>query len=649
MRWPEFTAEYDMTEPQASPQSHEWVRSRPARAQAIAKAGGVEAALRSGALPRHVDLTLSEAIVLGLLRQGVSRFLCVLGHGSTEVGEVLRVYAAVGLVKVHAVRSEIEASHAAAALRWVTGEKAAVITSIGPGALQALAASIMPASNGLGVWYLLGDETTEDEGYNMQQIPKRRQNQFLSLFAVAGEAYTLHTPRALGTALKRGLATVDHPDRAGPFFLLMPMNTQYAALPDFNLDELPFGAVPSLPAAGDEAAYAQAVDALLGAKRVVVRAGGGARQAGAELLEFLELVDGVTITSPLVSGLVPYHHPRNMTVAGSKGSICGNFAMDEADVLVAVGTRFVCQSDSSRTGFPQVQQVIAINTDGGDLLHYNKTIPLLGDARATLRVLNERLRVRLGGKSKHTGESPWLADCRVRKERWEVFKALRYQNPTLVDDVWRRPVLTQPAAIKAASDWARWHDAVAFFDAGDVQANGFQIVEDDRLGRTFTDTGASYMGFAVSALLATGLAAKPFYALAFTGDGSFMMNPQILIDGVEHGARGCILLFDNRRMAAITGLQVAQYGAEFATNDHVAVDYVALAAAVKGVAAFHGGYSIEELAAALDQARAHPGLSLIHVPVYCGPDPLGGLGAWGRWNVGNWVDSTQALRHKIGL
>ena len=63
--------------------------------------------------------------------------------------------------------------------------------------------------------------------------------------------------------------------------------------------------------------------------------------------------------------------------------------------------------------------------------------------------------------------------------------------------------MTQPAVIKTATDWARKHDAVNFFDAGDVQANGFQIVEDDRLGRTFTETEASYMGFAVSSLLAT--------------------------------------------------------------------------------------------------------------------------------------------------
>ncbi len=57
-----------------------------------------------------------------------------------------------------------------------------------------------------------------------------------------------------------------------------------------------------------------------------------------------------------------------------------------------------------------------------------------------------------------------------------------------------------------------------------------------------------------------------------------MMNPQILIDAVEHKVRGMIVIFDNRRMAAISGLQLAQYGQDFRTNDQVAVDYVQLAA-----------------------------------------------------------------------
>jgi 3D-(3,5/4)-trihydroxycyclohexane-1,2-dione acylhydrolase (decyclizing) len=261
--------------------------------------------------------------------------------------------------------------------------------------------------------------------------------------------------------------------------------------------------------------------------------------------------------------------------------------------------------------------------------------------------LIDELKRRNGHKAAAT--SAWFTACSQKKQEWEAYKAERYQTPRLYDDVWKQEVLTQPAAIKAALDWARTNEAIAFFDAGDVQANGFQIVEDEAPGRTFTETGASYMGFAVSSVLSTALSKKPFYALAMTGDGSFTMNPQILIDGVQHGAQGCILLFDNRRMAAISGLQMAQYEHDYASNDHVEVDYAAWARAIKGVAVFDGGRSTDELRRALDQARAYRGLSLIHLPVYYGADPLGGLGAFGRWNVGNWCDDVQTLRHEIGL
>ncbi|MCZ7661135.1 MAG: hypothetical protein M5U07_26465 [Xanthobacteraceae bacterium] len=66
-----------------------------------------------------------------------------------------------------------------------------------------------------------------------------------------------------------------------------------------------------------------------------------------------------------------------------------------------------------------------------------------------------------------------------------------------------------------------------------------------------------------------------------------------------------------------------------------------LAGAVAGVHAVHGGFSADELARALREAHAHDGLSVVHVPVYCGPHELAGLGAWGQWNVGNWCEDVQ--------
>ncbi|MEI6624464.1 MAG: thiamine pyrophosphate-binding protein, partial [Actinomycetes bacterium] len=342
---------------------------RRARAQAIAGSGGVEAALVSGALPHRADLTLAEALVLGLLRQGVHKFITVFGHGSTELGNVLRVYALAGVVQVFPVRHETEAAHAATALRWATGEKAAVITSIGPGALQAMAGSLVSASDGVGVWHIYGDETTEDEGPNMQQIPRSEQGLFARLTSVMGPSYSLHTPAALPTALRRGQLAVDNPHRPGPFFLLLPLNTQPVMMADFNLRELPGGQPPRMGPAGQ--GYEAAADALLAADRVVIKVGGGAKGCGIELAELAELVDGVFVTSPISTGIVPSSHPRQMTVGGSKGSISGNYAMVHADALLVVGARAVCQSDCSRTGYPLVQHVVNINTDTDAAMHYS--------------------------------------------------------------------------------------------------------------------------------------------------------------------------------------------------------------------------------------------------------------------------------------
>ncbi len=615
------------------------------RSQVISASGGLASAISNGNLPNHIDVTVSEALLLGLLMQNVKVFFTVFGHGSTEIGEVLRIYEEAGIVKVLGVHNEIEASHAATALRWVTGEKAAVVTSIGPGALQALAASIVPASDGIGTWYLFGDETTEDEGFNMQQIPKNEQSLFLQLCSVMGRSYSLHTPNAITTVLERGLVTTSHPYRPGPFFLLLPMNVQAKMIPGFNLAEIPYGDLPAMGAATVD--YEKAIDWILSAKRVLVKIGGGARKAGNEISNLLQLADGVAVWSPMASGVLPYSNPRNMSVGGSKGSLCGNYAMENADLLIVVGSRAVCQSDCSRTGYPLVEHVININTDFDSAMHYRKTLAMVGDAASTLARLNSNLQQRLIKTPRKS--SAWLADCEIKRKEWDAFKQERFEQQTLHDDFWGKNVLTQPAAIKAALDWAHCNHVVTFFDAGDVQANGFQIVEDEKTGFTFTETGASYMGFACSALLASAAATNPSYSLAITGDGSFLMNPQILIDGAEYGVHGCILLLDNNRMGAISGLQKAQYGAEFATHHSKPIDYLALASSIPGVMALACQPSIKALQTALQKAHRYSGLSFIHIPVYYGDDPLGGLGVFGRWNVGVWSEETQALRHQIGL
>ena len=186
--------------------------------------------------------------MLGLLGRGCSKYLAIFGHGSTALAEVIRVYESHGLVQCLAVpqRGGDGACRNRAALDlWRAG---AVVTSIGPGALQAMAGSLAAASNGVGVYHIYGDETTHGEGYNMQQVPK----------PAAGPLRPAH--RAHGTLLRaahaRGAARGDAPRRGGgvpsrqgaPFFLLLPINTQ-PQMVGVNLAALPERPVAAAAAA----------------------------------------------------------------------------------------------------------------------------------------------------------------------------------------------------------------------------------------------------------------------------------------------------------------------------------------------------------------------------------------------------------------
>jgi len=624
------------------------ISAREKRAEIINKFGSVLEAVNAGEIDQYQDISLSEALVIGLFNQGIKKYVGIFGHGSTDIGEVLRIYQQAGVVKVYNVRNETEASHAAAQLRWQYKEQCAVFTSIGPGALHAFAGSLVPQSNGLGVYYIFGDETSHNEGPNMQQITGLEQNKFLKLTSVMSGSYSLGTPKAIFTALKWGYSTVFNPNREAPFFLHLPMNVQGQVMKELNLLELPCQSKLPFKMKADEESCILAVDLIKKYTKITLKSGGGARNIDSKVLSrFLELSGAVYVHGPQVPGLISSQDDRNMTVGGSKGSLSGNYAMENCELLLVLGARGVCQWDSSGTSWKRAREIININTRLEDALHYNRTLPLVGDGNEILKQLNSVLEKTKGVISHDS--SLWLKKCHGKRMEWDLSLDKRRKNPVLHDDKWGRKILTQPSSIMAAVDFAVKKDAVKIFDAGDVQANGFQIVRDDIPGMTYNETGSSYMGFAVSALLASGMADNPKYSIAFTGDGSFLMTPQILLDAVNFGVKGMIVLFDNRKMAAISNLQKDQYGRSFATDDNVEVDYIRLASSFKGVAAFDGGSTINELNEALESAYGHIGLSLVYVPVYSGLDELGGLGVFGNWNVGSWCDSVQKEKHRIGL
>lgn len=642
-------------------------KERTRRAAAIAEAGNLQYALQTNSIDQFCDITVNEILVLGLLNQGVSCFFGIFGHGATDLGEVLRVYEEYGLLKVYSVHHETEASHCASLLRWKYNIRSAVFTSIGPGALHAAAGSLVALSNGLGIYYLFGDETTHNEGPNMQQIPKREQNGYLDLCKALGNTYSIIEPHSVYTALKWGWASISNPSKEQPFYMLLPMNTQSSLVYNSNLKEIPVLKYSPPLNTIDSSYYEESVRVIRSSSRIVIKIGGGTRNVPRGLIEkLIALTGGVLVYSPNVPGIVPFSHSENMGVGGAKGSISGNYAMEHADLLIMIGARGVCQWDSSGTAWKQVKSIININSNHEDLYQYNNSLPLLGRAELVVEELIKHLSqyedISPNSEKIAKERNQWIKMCRKKKREWLAYKAKRFSYPVLYDRAFNRELITQPAALNTAITFADSIDALKIFDAGDVQANGFQLVEDEKPGKTITDTGSSYMGFATSSILAVAAASLYYkthdsdnesiyneYPITFTGDGSFLMNPQILTDAAQYHLKGMIIIFDNRRMAAISGLQQAQYGNDFATHDNVVVDYKQLAESFKGVKGYFGGYTLESLKKSLKEAAKFEGLSVVHVPVYYGNNELGSLGVFGSWNVGNWCERVQKEKHQIGL
>jgi TctA family transporter len=206
------------------------------------------------------------------------------------------------------------------------------------------------------------------------------------------------------------------------------------------------------------------------------------------------------VLSPGSTGVLPDAHPQNMHVGGSQG-------LDQRQFRHEPCRRCSWPSARARCARRLLRHRLQVRRGG----HQHQRRPR---RRAALQQhAGAAGRHRRGGASgcwRHSRQPmnsrgktrAWLAGCAAKKAEWKAPSSARFARPRPA----ARRGLAAPGADPAGGhqdrgDFAKQIGAIKFFDAGDVQANGFQIVEDDRTGETFTEAGASYMGFAACALL----------------------------------------------------------------------------------------------------------------------------------------------------
>ena len=151
-----------------------------------------------------------------------------------------------------------------------------------------------------------------------------------------------------------------HPYKAAPFYIMLPINTQpqkfllsISTLPKKN-------DVPKVAPSKTED-FSKAIEIIRNRPRLIIKAGGGTRDHYLAVRQLSGLLGIPVVLSPGSTGVLEDSDRLNMHVGGSKGSISGNFAMENADGVIMIGSRAVCQADCSGIGYPKASEVINLS------------------------------------------------------------------------------------------------------------------------------------------------------------------------------------------------------------------------------------------------------------------------------------------------
>lgn len=315
----------------------------------------------------------------------------------------------------------------------------------------------------------------------------------------------------------------------------------------------------------DAAEYAEpALDEALGmiarSKRPYIYCGGGvlASHAEKEVLALSERLQAPIGLSMMGLTAVPASYPLNLGMCGMHGRFAATVAQSEADLVIAVGTRFSDRATGDIGEYAKKCAVIHIDIDEAEL---GKNVPgileLCGDAGPILRRLLEVL--------PPSGNEAWLS---------RVFELKKQGEPAE-----REEEFTPRNIIRFVGAQSR-PDAVVATDVGQHQMWVMQHYSFGTPRRLLTSGGLGTMGYGLGAAVGGCIASGRERTVLFTGDGSFGMNLNELATAVSHKLPILIVLFNNGALGMVRQWQYMFYGARYSqTTLHRKTDFVKLAEA----------------------------------------------------------------------
>ncbi len=489
--------------------------------------------------------TVADHIAKFLVDRGVERVFGLCGHTNISL---LAAFERLGAPQFTTTRHEQVAAHAADGYARASGRPGVVLVHVGPGMTNAVTGVATAAFDSIPMVVIAGDVPSYYEGRGPhQEFNHRRDADQVSVYEpFVKRAWrvrrTDQVPRILARAWDTALA-----GRPGPVLVSVSM--------DILADVLEADVVPASPVARPTLSPSTAsaiADELRAARRPFLLAGGGTRQAAPQVRQLAELTGAPVAHTLMGTGVLPPDHPQLLGMVGFWGSPSANRLAAEADVIVALGTRFP-ETDSS-SWEPGVTfripptRLIHIDLDPYEPgRNYPAAIAATADAGLAL----EAIALAYGDSTNDRGYD-W---ARLREER-EAFLAPSRANAS--SDAF--PLLPE----RILADVRRaMPNAILVTDVGWNKNGVAQQYPVDTPDSFLTPGGFSTMGFGPSAVLGVVAAGTGRPAIALVGDGAFGSNPSVVATAVEMGIAAVWVVMNNAAFGTIAGLERKHYGSAY--------------------------------------------------------------------------------------
>jgi acetolactate synthase-1/2/3 large subunit len=261
-----------------------------------------------------------------------------------------------------------------------------------------------------------------------------------------------------------------------------------------------------------------AAQLLVEARKPVLYVGGGVIRSGAhrELLAFAEATGAPVVTTLMARGAFPDSHAQNLGMPGMHGTVPAVLALQESDLLVAIGSRFDDRVTGKVSEFAPHAKVIHIDIDPaeiGKIRHAD--VPIVGDAREVLLDLLPAFRA--AAKEQAPDYTDW----------WKRLETLRSQYPLGYTDDPDDGLLAPQWVIEKIGELSG-PEAVYAAGVGQHQMWAAQFIKYERPGSWLNSGGAGTMGYAVPAAMGAKVAQPDRLVWAIDGDGCFQMTNQEL-------------------------------------------------------------------------------------------------------------------------